>query len=261
MSKSNLIDIELIKKYVDITEEELMMRLVKDAVGLQKEAEENKHRSEVQERLADPEYRKYVIMFWKEYDYLKQYFTDDEIIEAAAEFMPKSFLVTELAVPGHRQKDEPLSYRPSIFKRYGYTEFTEMRGSWERKVQKAATFYTVAYDYQIHSSDSVKYLLMNRFPYLNECDQVDVYDIDDRNDWIYIGLPFTWADENGVEKESIHPLYTPVSALMNCDPDAIVETHLKYWNGYNGVKYNEREKAFVDSAPIQAFLKRVKAGK
>ena len=95
MSKSNLIDIELIKKYVDITEEELMMRLVKDAVGLQKEAEENKHRSEVQERLADPEYRKYVIMFWKEYDYLKQYFTDDEIIEAAAEFMPKSFLVTD----------------------------------------------------------------------------------------------------------------------------------------------------------------------
>lgn len=84
MSKSNLIDIELIKKYVNITEEELMMRLVKDAVGLQKEAEENKHRSEVQERLADPEYRKYVIMFWKEYDYLKQYFTDDEIIEAAA---------------------------------------------------------------------------------------------------------------------------------------------------------------------------------
>ena len=36
MAKNNLIDIELIKQYVDITEEELMMRLVKDAVGLQK---------------------------------------------------------------------------------------------------------------------------------------------------------------------------------------------------------------------------------
>ena len=35
MAKNNLIDIELIKQYVDITEEELMMRLVKDAVGLQ----------------------------------------------------------------------------------------------------------------------------------------------------------------------------------------------------------------------------------
>ena len=52
MAKNNLIDIELIKQYVDITEEELMMRLVKDAVGLQKEAERNKRRKEMEDRLA-----------------------------------------------------------------------------------------------------------------------------------------------------------------------------------------------------------------
>ena len=51
MAKNNLIDIELIKQYVDITEEELMMRLVKDAVGLQKEAERNKRRKETEDRL------------------------------------------------------------------------------------------------------------------------------------------------------------------------------------------------------------------
>lgn len=253
---NKMIDIEMIKQYVDISEEELMMRLVKDAVGLQEEAEKNKHKKEVKERLADPEYRKYVLMFWKEYDYLKQYFTDDEIIEAAAKFMPKFFLVTELAVPGRRPKDEPLGCGPSIFKRYGYTEFTECKGGWERKVRKEATFYTVADNYQIHSSDSVKYLLMNRFPYLNEYAKVEVYDIDDRNDWIYIGLPFTWAGENGVEKESIHSLYTPVSALMAKNPDKIVETHLSYWHRYNKI-YDEREKAFVETEAVQEFLRRV----
>ena len=61
MAKNNLIDIELIKQYVDITEEELMMRLVKDAVGLQKEAERNKCRKEMEDRLADPDFRKYVL--------------------------------------------------------------------------------------------------------------------------------------------------------------------------------------------------------
>ena len=55
---NKMIDIEMIKQYVDISEEELMMRLVKDAVGLQEEAEKNKHKKEVKERLADPEYRK-----------------------------------------------------------------------------------------------------------------------------------------------------------------------------------------------------------
>ena len=87
MAKNNLIDIELIKQYVDITEEELMMRLVKDAVGLQKEAERNKRRKEMQDRLADPDFRKYVLMFWCDYKYMSQYFTDDEIVAAAARYL------------------------------------------------------------------------------------------------------------------------------------------------------------------------------
>lgn len=44
---AQLIDIELIKKWVDISEEELMQRLVKDAIGLQKEAEENRNKARI----------------------------------------------------------------------------------------------------------------------------------------------------------------------------------------------------------------------
>lgn len=44
---AQLIDIELIKKWVDISEEELMQRLVKDAIGLQKEAEANRNKARI----------------------------------------------------------------------------------------------------------------------------------------------------------------------------------------------------------------------
>lgn len=39
---AKLLDLDFIKEWVNISDEELMQRLVKDAVGLQKEAEANK---------------------------------------------------------------------------------------------------------------------------------------------------------------------------------------------------------------------------
>lgn len=252
MTKKNLIDIEFIKKYVDITEEELMMRLVKDAVGLQKEAEENELRQKVEARLADPTYRKYVRMFWSEYEYMSKYFTEDEIIAAAARFMSPYGLTSELVIPGHRDADAPM-FCPAIFKRYGYSGFEEVRGSWTREVRKPATFYTVASNYQCGSSETSKYLLMNRLPYLNDCTKVELYRNFAHNDWIYIGFP----EETEDGKVVAHSLYTPISALMNKDPQAIVNCHLNYWHSYGNGKYDAREKEFVNRDDVQAFLKKV----
>ena len=50
------IDIDFIKEWVDISEEELMQRLVKDAVGLQEEAEKNKKTADVEKRIQDETY-------------------------------------------------------------------------------------------------------------------------------------------------------------------------------------------------------------
>ena len=47
------IDLEYIKKWTDIPEQELMERLVKDAVGLQEEAREREHQAIVKERMQD----------------------------------------------------------------------------------------------------------------------------------------------------------------------------------------------------------------
>ena len=44
------IDLDYIKKWMKISDEELMERLVKDAVGLQEEARELEHQAIVEER-------------------------------------------------------------------------------------------------------------------------------------------------------------------------------------------------------------------
>ena len=53
---ANLLDLEFIKKYVNISDEALMQRLVKDAVGLKKEAEANKRGADIAKRNADSTY-------------------------------------------------------------------------------------------------------------------------------------------------------------------------------------------------------------
>ena len=45
------IDLDYIKKWMKISDEELMERLVKDAVGLQEEAREREHQAIVKERI------------------------------------------------------------------------------------------------------------------------------------------------------------------------------------------------------------------
>lgn len=47
------IDLDYIKKWMKISDEELMERLVKDAVGLQEEAREREHQAIVKERMQD----------------------------------------------------------------------------------------------------------------------------------------------------------------------------------------------------------------
>lgn len=45
------IDLDYIKKWMKISDEELMERLVKDAVGLQEEAREREYQAIVEERM------------------------------------------------------------------------------------------------------------------------------------------------------------------------------------------------------------------
>lgn len=103
------------------------------------------------------------------------------------------------------------------------------------------------------SEDAAKYLLLTRCPYLKEYSDIRVYSNLKVNDWIYIGFPKE-PNEGGTKK---HVLYTPISALIARDAQAIVDCHLGYWKQYGGGEYYAREKAFIERTDVQAFLKKV----
>ena len=98
------IDIEFIKKWVNISEEELMQRLVRDAVTLQKEAEDNYRAAFVTARKSDNEYNvDFVKQFFKGYKYFSQYFTDEEILAACKNNMGKRDLTREEIIKGYHE--------------------------------------------------------------------------------------------------------------------------------------------------------------
>ena len=99
------IDLEYIKKWTDISEQELMERLVKDAVGLQEEAREREHQAIVEERMQDKTYNTaFMREFFASYNYLHNYFSDKEILTACKHHADKSDMAKEIAVRGHRDE-------------------------------------------------------------------------------------------------------------------------------------------------------------
>lgn len=244
-----LIDIEFIKKWTNISEEELMQRLVKDAVGLQAEAEENQRKSIVEERKADSCYNlNFIKKYFNQYSYLEKYFTPEEILEACKHYMGKRDLTEEQYIRGYR---EHVSYGEIL--RHTTHEFTESKGDWERKVKDQATVILVPNHYQnINGANEVtKHLLLSRCPFLKEY-KFSVYEVNDHNDWFYVKNP---NDNKGYGSAS---LYVPFSAIMEKDAEKIVDTHRKYWHRHGNGKYDVETEAFLNSNFVKEFLEKVK---
>lgn len=243
---AKLLDLDFIKEWVNISDEELMQRLVKDAVGLQKEAEANKRAADIAKRKADKSYTMDMIKrFFRQYNYLSQYFSDKEIETAVKNNMGKRDLTTEQWV---RTMSEECPIE--IFLRHERGKFTECRGSWSRERQDMGSVYLVANQYQNVSGapDVTRELLLSRCPWVAEY-KVSIYEVGIYNDWIYFENPEKTA-------YSTHDLYVPFSALMEHDPEKIVQTHRDYWHRYNA-KYDEDTETFLKSDFVKGILEKV----
>lgn len=243
---ANLLDLEFIKKWVNISDEALMQRLVKDAIGLQKEAEANKRAADIAKRKADSSYTMEMIMrFFRQYKYLSQYFSDKEIEIAVKNNMGKRDLTSEQWI--HTMSEE---CSIGMFLRHEKGKFTESRGSWSRERQDMGSVYLIANQYQNVSGapDVTRELLLSRCPWIADY-KVSIYEVDTRNDWIYFENP----DKAGY---SAHSLYVPFSALMEHDPEKIVQTHRDYWHSYNA-KYDEDTEVFLKSDFVKGILEKV----
>ena len=242
---SKLIDINFIKENVDITEEELMHRLVKDAVKLMEEAEENARRKEVESRIKDSAYDiDFVKDFFNSYTYFSKWFSDEEILLACKKNMSKTDLTKEECFRGFLTT--PIAGRNMRFVRNTVTTFTEKRGSWTRKVKDDASVFLVPNPYQNISGgkEVTRALLEQKCPWVKEY-HVDIYDITTSNDWIFFKNP----DGKGAEE----CLYVPFSALMEHDVEKIKDTHQRYWKQYNNSDTTE----FLNGDFVKGILKHV----
>lgn len=251
---AQLIDIELIKKWVDISEEELMQRLVKDAVGLQKEAEENRNKARIKKRNTSSKgglsYAEIVEKFLDNYSYLSKYFSKEEIVEACSHHMDIISLTEETTVRGWRDEKDTLY---GVYLRHARNcTFTEYKGSWMRDVKDCGTVYMTKNRYQsCYSGEVNKELILKKCPWLADYEFL-VYDINDGRDWIFVVIP------TDIDDYSTENLYVPTSALFTKDANAIVECHKDYWHDYGRGKYDKPTEAYLASPAVQEFLEKVR---
>lgn len=244
-----MVDIDFIKEWVDISEEELMQRLVKDAVGLQEEAEKNKKKADIEKRMQDETYNiAFVKKFFRQFEYLNQYFSDEDILAACKRHLEKHDLAREDRIRGYKDKDT--AYYTVVG--HGMFSFTEHRGQWEREVRDEGTVILIPNQYQGYVASKVtKDLLLQRCPWIKSY-SLEVYEINMQNDWIFVKNPV--GDAVYTVNTS---LYVPFSALMDKDAKKIIDTHRKYWHDYGCGKYDQETEKFLSSDFVREFLENV----
>lgn len=245
------IDIDFIRKWVDISEEELMMRLVKDAISLQNEAKENARQAEIKARREDPEYNiDFVKDFFCSYGFFKDYFSDEQILRACQNHMTKRDMAKEAAYRGRLTK----TVYGRILRYENNVRFKEYKGSWEREVTDYGTIVLEPDQYQINADKVANELLHQAFPWLHDY-SVSIYKIDsyDKNPLIFIKTP----DELNTGY-STSSLYVPVKAMFAHDADAVINSHTQYWHDYGHSKYDEATKVFMATDHVAEILKHIR---
>lgn len=240
---SKLIDLEFIQKWVDISKEELMERLVKDAIGLQKEAEENQRLDIIKKRKADSRYSEMVPTFLGTFKYLNQYFSEEEIINACINHMGISDLSEEYYFRGiHTESRDNFLFVKTV----RHHKFKEIKGSWEREVYDDASLFLVPNRYQgVRGSHEVtKELLLKKKSWLKDYD-MNIYDVSFNNDWIYVEI-------------NEQPLFCPFSAIMENNPEAIYNCHKDYWHRYRRGEADKEVEEYLNSKEVLDFLEKVR---
>ena len=242
------IDLDYIKKWMKISDEELMERLVKDAVGLQEEAREREHQAIVEERMQDKTYNTaFMREFFASYNYLHNYFSDKEILTACKHHAAKSDMAKEIAVRGHRD-EASLGIR---FVKHTRTEFTETsRNGWSRTVMDNGTIVLMTSPYQSRFAGKViEELLLQKLPYLRNF-TVSVYEIyDKKQDLIFIKNP------ERAEHNCDVSLYVSAGDLLSRKTGTeLLKRHKDYWHDYGNGKYDDATEKFLVGPFVQSFL-------
>jgi hypothetical protein len=89
---NNTINFQFIMETLDVSMDNLLDLSVREILDLQEQAEEAYMRKTWEGRVADPEYREYALSFLQGAEYLRRFFSEDEIVEACARYLSKEDL-------------------------------------------------------------------------------------------------------------------------------------------------------------------------
>lgn len=239
------INLDYIKKWIKISDEELMERLVKDAVELRKEARKREHHEAC---MHDPTYNAaFIREFFVNYSFLHDYFSDEEILTACMRHAAASDIVKEVTVRGW-QDEASLGDR---FVEYTRAKFPECRYGRVYTVEDDATIVLAPNpDQYAFAKKIIKELLLKKLPYLKDF-AVDfysgIYKKDD--DFIYIRNP------EKTKHNCDAGLYISVGDLLSHKTGTeLLKSHKDYLHKCSNGKCDDATEKFLASPFVQSFL-------
>ena len=237
-------DLKELSKFYGITIEDLKDMSYRKLEVMTDDMKKKKEFIKFENTKHDIEYKETVKTYFAPFNYLSNWFSEDEIIEACAKTYPNiNDFVEEFCVK-HGEKKLPknaeyLRTEYRVLPRYTRSGERLMEGSFEN-----CDVYRVVKQYQgLIDGKIVLKLLYAKYPQLKEF-EFNAYEIHDNIDYI------------------IYPknnLFTPFEALMNKDVDAIIEKNIEYATSYNKgnytiIKVNER----INSEKVRHFFEVIK---
>lgn len=241
-----MLELDSLSEYTSISVDDLMNKTYNELVEMIRKMNEEKANDETKRNAEDAEYRRIVLKFLEPLEFLKQWWSEDEIVEACAQTYTsvRDLCRKEYVRPGgkcHRTPNEFL--RTSV---ESVPEYDRHGREYADRARETRDVYRVVSDYQSNSTgDIIKYLLLKKYPVLEK------YNFSCYGFRSYSGPYEIYPDK-------LH-VYTPFEALMNKDIDAIIQRNADYCKSYNCGKYTVEEwEKRLASDEVQEYLNTIK---
>lgn len=243
------IDIYNLKKFYNLTDDQIKEHTINQLMKMQNDMLADKEKQAFEANKTDKEYKRIVKKYFEMFDFLSQYWSEDEIVAACAKHMKISDIIEEKAIPCERikvpcetyhqdQNYEYLRTSPEIVPRYTKSGEQLLFGE-----TKTCHVYRKAHQYQsVKHGNIVLELLYNKYPELREFE--------------FKAYTHSYYDNRPYE---IYPdkinCYTPFDAIMNKDIDSIIKRNEDYCKFYNHGEYNiESWERRVNTPEIQHYF-------
>ncbi len=251
------IDIELIAHETGMAENEIKGLPLIDLIAMQDKIKRDKENERVKAETMSPEYNAMLKRWFTPYEFLKQFFSDQEIVTACSEAqITERDLVDEITVPVNQTTtNNYYKNRTDLYEYLGegmaYIKQYDCSGR-----ELAERLHTRCYKYKAHGQyqhlrhgQVIKALTCKRYPFLTsplENYKVECFGYDN-------GVtPYEiYILDHNIHEQYPGSIYTPYQALMDADIEAIKERNRSYAKIYNSGAYDpesteKRLEAYTD---------------